>query len=359
MGSRKVVQVKGITVQRITHLTPEILVPRLGEYLVEQGYLTAQSVERALQKQKEIRLAQNDAPLLGELLIEMGLLSRQQLDQAITEYIIELRSALESSNQQLEQRVKERTAELELALTKLSELNQLKNNFIANISHELRTPLTHIKGYEELFISGEIGDLVPAQTNAMRTMIKATERLERLIEDLILFATAERAQLQLNVASFDLEEVAQSIYDQMRPNADERNISMQILIPQTVASVRGDQEKIAWVTHQFLDNAIKFTAPGGKVSLEISEDDLHVFLTVTDTGIGIPTNRIAELFEPFHQLDGSSTRRFGGTGLGLSLAKKIIDAHGARINVISELGCGSSFSFWLAKDDDFDFGAEI
>lgn len=342
--------------ERNSHLTPEILVPRLGEYLVEQGYISTRSLDTALQRQVEIRQSQNEAPLLGELLISLGVISRQQLDQAITEYVIQLRAALEDSNQQLEQRVKDRTAELELALKKLSELSQLKNNFIANISHELRTPLTHIKGYEELFISGEIGTLVPTQTNAMRTMIKATERLERLIEDLILFATSERSQLNLEVETFNVGEVAAKIYEQMKPRAEERNLDLRLLILENIPAVRGDKDKIGWVIHQFLDNSIKFTAPGGTITLEISQDEMHVFVSVIDSGIGIPTNRIAELFEPFHQLDGSSTRRFGGTGLGLALAKKIIDAHGARINVISEPGCGSSFSFWLAKDDGLEYG---
>jgi len=166
-------------------LTPEILVPRLGDYLVEQKLITPDQLTYALQQQTAIRKSQSATPLLGQLLVELGILDRAALDQAITEQVLQLRAALTENNQLLERRVQERTRELEQALERLSELNQLKSNFLANISHELRTPLTHLKGYIELLRTGDLGVLTPEQATALETIQRSTDRLGRLIEDLI------------------------------------------------------------------------------------------------------------------------------------------------------------------------------
>jgi signal transduction histidine kinase len=115
-----------------------------------------------------------------------------------------------------------------------------------------------------------------------------------------------------------------------------------------VSSVQADPEKIGWVLGQLLDNAIKFTPSGGSVTVSIKEEGNNlIHIAVTDTGIGIPTNRLIEIFEPFHQLDGSSTRHYGGTGLGLSLVRQIVEAHGSLLDVQSVEGKGSTFKFPL------------
>ncbi len=328
-------------------LTPEILVPRLGDYLVDRGLIKIEDLQRALQKQSALRKTSSEPPLLGKLLVQMGLITQSQLDAAITEQVLQFKTALQETNRQLEQRVVERTAELETALRKLSDLNQLKANFISNISHELRTPLTHLKGYEELLASGDMGPLNQQQLNALATMGKAIDRLERLIEDLILFATSERGEMQLNLQNFNVVTVCAQLLDQFGTKAKEQQLSLFLDAAENIPSVYADWEKIGWVIHQLLDNAIKFTQAGGNITIQISQVADFVEISVQDTGIGIPESRIDELFEPFHQLDGSSTRRYGGTGLGLSLAKKILEAHETKLIVRSELGKGSQFSFKL------------
>jgi len=341
-------------------LTPEILVPRLGDYLVERGFLTQEDLQAALEYQQELRERGEEVPLLGQLLVKTGRLSQALLDHAVTEYVLQLRSALEESNRQLEERVRQRTAELEHALQKLSELNQLKANFIANISHELRTPLTHLKGYHELLLYGDLGPLTEEQTRALKTMEKAINRLERLIEDLILFATSERGRLPVSIEPIDLCSLCENLAEQMRPRAKEQNLTLTLHCPNNDEPLYayGDWEKIGWVIHQLLDNAIKFTPAGGHITLAVDIMNEHVEVSVADTGIGIPASRIQELFEPFHQLDGSPTRRYGGTGLGLSLAQKIIEAHDSVISVTSELGKGSRFSFVLRRVFTVDKGGE-
>ena len=329
------------------HLTPEVLVPRLGEYLVQQGYIAKEGLNKALAYQQR-KQAKNQQTLLGETLLELKLIDRSTLNQAITEQIIQLRNALEDANRYLERRVQDRTAELQLALRKLSELNQLKANFVANISHELRTPLTHVKGYIELLVTETLGSLGEEQKKALQVAQHATTRLESLIDNLILFSQAARGELTLHLTPVNLNKVAADILNYSDQKALDRNVTLSADIKSNLPLVKVDEEKISWVILQLMDNAIKFTPAGGKVDLLIKrEADTLVKVSVADTGIGIPKNRLHELFEPFHQLDSSSTRRYGGTGLGLALVRQILDAHGSVIDVQSEEGKGTIFGFTL------------
>ena len=330
-----------------TPLTPEVLVPRLGEHLVQTGKITETDLHKALAYQKKQQKT-GQRCLLGEALMDLNLLTRREIDHAVTEQIIQLRNALEDANRFLENRVQERTAELQEALRKLSELNQMKANFVANISHELRTPLTHVKGYLELLSTGSLGALSADQMNALQVSQHATGRLESLIDSLILFSLAARGEMTLRLTPVDLNKVAGEIINYSRPKAKDRNVTLDFEIPSDIPFVQADQEKISWVFLQLVDNAIKFTPSGGRVTLSIEkESDTLMLVKVADTGIGIPTDRLEEVFEPFHQLDASPTRRYGGTGLGLALVKEIIRAHGSMVEVKSEVAKGSTFSFPL------------
>ena len=330
-----------------SQLTPEMLVPRLGEALVRGGHITEVDLQKALAYQQE-HAGQGGAMLLGQALLELKVIDQARLDQAVTEQIIQLRSALQAANRTLERRVFERTAELEAALQRLSELNQMKANFVANISHELRTPLTHIKGYIELMIADSLGPLTEEQRHAMQVSQKASNRLENLIDDLIMFSMAARGELSLKQEPLDIRRLVNVAARNATPKADERGVSVSVAASETVPQVQGDSEKIVWVLNQLLDNAIKFTPSGGRVNISLKEESSNlVMVSVTDTGIGIPANRLQEIFEPFHQLDGSSTRRAGGTGLGLSLVRQIVEAHGSLLDVGSVEGRGTTFKFPL------------
>ena len=328
-------------------LTPEVLVPRLGEYLVQQGMLTPVGLQQALIYQNQKQKAGVHC-LLGQALEDLNLLTRPQIDQAVTEQIIQLRNALEDANRFLERRVAERTSELQEALRKLSELSQMKANFVANISHELRTPLTHVKGYLELLETETLGVLNEEQKNAVQVSQRASGRLESLIDSLILFSMAARGEMTLQSAPVDLNKVAEEIINYSRAKADDRNVILLFKPQVDIPDVQADKEKISWAILQLVDNAIKFTPSRGQVSLSIEQESKAlIMVSVMDTGIGIPASRIGEVFEPFHQLDASSTRRYGGTGLGLALVREIVSAHGSVIEVQSEEGKGSRFRFPL------------
>ncbi len=329
-------------------LTPEILVPRLGAVLVDNGLISGQDLQATLDHQAELRERGIFAPL-GQVMVEMRFIDRPTLDKAVTEQILALRAALQDANYNLERRVEKRTTELQEALTKLSEVSQTKSNFVSNISHELRTPLTHIKGYLDLLVSADLGPVSPEQKRAMGIIQRSTERLERLIEDLILFSTAERGEVTLDPAPFNLGNLCLAVINRAIPRASEKKIDVQLEIGNENTTVDGDEDKIGWILTQLLDNAIKFTPSQKTVGIYLTPEEGFLRITVRDTGIGIPEDRLNEIFEPFHQLDGSSTRRYGGTGLGLALVRRIIEAHGSIIQVFSKVGQGSSFEFLLKR----------
>jgi signal transduction histidine kinase len=331
-------------------LTPEVLVPRLGEYLVRRGLISEEDLQKALAYQNEKQQCR-ERILLGQAIMDLNFLTRKQIDHAVTEQIIQLRNALEDANHFLESRVEERTAELQEALRKLSELSQMKANFVANISHELRTPLTHVKGYLELLATESLGSLTTEQRKALLISQRATGRLESLIDNLILFSLAARGEMTLRLAPVNLNKVAEEIISYSRTKADDRNVSLNFAFQPDLPYVQGDEEKISWAILQLIDNAIKFTPSGGDVTLSVQpESDTLIMVSISDTGIGIPASRLNEIFEPFHQLDSSPARRYGGTGLGLALVRDIINAHGSVIEVQSEEGKGTRFYFPLVAE---------
>jgi signal transduction histidine kinase len=327
-------------------MVPEVLVPRLGEYLIESGRITRDQLDRVILLQQNAQAA-GRTELIGQILIEQKMITRKDLDRAVTEQILQLRTALQNANASLELRVKQRTAELEAAMVKLADMNRMKANIVANISHELRTPMTHIKGYLELIAASILGPLSEDQENAVKVMQKASNRLERLIEDLLLFSDADRTEVALNLQQVDMHRLSQTLVNRVQVKVEEKHLQLRLVFDADLPKIKADEEKISWAISQLLDNAIKFTPVNGHIELRCLREDGAIRVVVKDDGIGIPADRKEEIYEPFHQLDGSSTRRYGGTGLGLALVRKIIEAHGSTIRLKSEIGQGSEFEFLL------------
>jgi len=333
----------GLGTGSLRPMSVEQLVPRLGDLLLAQGYITEAQLQEALAR----RAQGSGSRLLGQILMEMGAVTRETLDRVIARQILELQNALLQANRTLEQNVAERTAELEMALLKLTELGQLKSNIVANISHELRTPLTQIKGYVVLLAEGELGQLAAPQQEALDATLEAVKRLEQSVEGLIAYAASARGEMSLNLKSVRVAPFVDEVLQRVRPAAEQKGLRLDKRVNATQPIVLGDEEKLFWVLLQLLDNAMKFTARGGSVTLNVTDEGHRVRFAVQDTGIGIPANRLEEIFEDFRQLDGSATRRYGGTGLGLALVRRIVEAHGARVHVDSQEGRGSAFSFAL------------
>ncbi len=326
----------------------EALVPRLGERLVQAGVLTPQQLEEALAYQRKQAEKGAPPPRLGQVLVELGFVDRDTLDRVIAETILQLQEALYRANQHLEKEVAERTRQLQDALTRLSDLQRVKANFIANISHELRTPLTHIIGYLDLMGDGTLGELNENQQRALGVMRQAADRLYRLIEDLISFALLARGSVSVTMGVVEVDELVTRVTELIKPRVQAKALQFQREITPGL-SVFADGEKIGWALHHLLDNAVKFTPAGGQVTLRIWPEGEQVFFSVEDTGIGIAEEDMARIFEPFVQLEDSGVRHYGGTGLGLALVQQILGAHEVTLEVESEVGRGSRFTFALPR----------
>jgi signal transduction histidine kinase len=327
-------------------ISPEILVPRVGEYMIEQGLLDQDGLKRALAYQKECSI-RGESILLGQALLALNLVTREDLDKIITMQILKLQYALREANINLQQRVDERTQDLLQAMERLAELNHLKSNFISNISHELRTPLTHIKGYVDILAEGGLGQLNDKQQEVVEVLVRAEERLENLIEDLLQFSLASKGELTITPNPVHIDQLVGQTLDRVYKKITDKAIKLHVDVPSSLPPVTADREKIGWVLLQLIDNAVKFTPAGGLVKVHAIPNGGIVNIAVMDTGIGIPPERMDEIFEPFHQLDSSTTRRYSGTGLGLAMARRIIEAHGSRIKVESVVNKGSKFQFNL------------
>jgi len=197
-------------------------------------------------------------------------------------------------------------------------------------------------------VSESLGDVTEDQRHALEVSQKATVRLEVMIEDLIMFSMTSKGELTIKKESVDIQRLANLVINAANEKASDRDVTVHAVVEDGTSFVLADSQKIAWVLSQLLDNGIKFTPAGGRVVLGVKpEPDNLVTLSITDTGIGIPASQIEEIFEPFHQLDDSSTRKYGGAGLGLSLVRQIVEAHGSILDVQSVEGHGTTFSFPL------------
>jgi signal transduction histidine kinase len=246
----------------------------------------------------------------------------------------------------------EHNQRLTRAVSRLEELDRLKSNFLATMSHELRTPLTSVIGYAEMMVEGLAGNVSPEQREYLTTILGKADQLLGLITSVLEVSSLESGQLAIERAQLSLADLVASEVATFQPQAGRRGIAIQ-LESHGESFVLGDRRKIRQVVSSLLSNAVKFTPDRGKVGVEVRPGPLApghdndttaaVQLVVSDSGIGISREAVAKIFEPFFQVDSSSTRAFGGTGLGLTLAKAYVEAHGGRIWVDTTPGAGSTF----------------
>jgi signal transduction histidine kinase len=250
-------------------------------------------------------------------------------------------------NARLYQRLEAQAAELSRAYEELQEFDRLRTQLVQNVGHELRTPLGLIKGYVELLLEGEMGDVPDNQLAALQIMRDRTTTLARLIHNLTMLQAIPREALVL--ASVSVIDVVRNVLDEHRRSAEEAGITFSEDLPAELPRVVGDQERLELVFSHLVDNAIKFSPAGGTVTIRASANQQRISVSVIDQGIGIPAEHLGRIFERFYQVDGSASRRFGGMGIGLALVWEIVEAHGGTVEVESEPGKGSSFTITLPQ----------
>jgi signal transduction histidine kinase len=214
------------------------------------------------------------------------------------------------------------------------------------MSHELRTPLNAILGYTELILDNIYGDVPEKIKEVLERLEKNGRHLLGLINDVLDLSKIEAGQLTLALNDYSMGEVVQTVFISVEALAAEKKLELKARVPQDLSMARGDEQRIAQVLLNLLGNAIKFTQEG-EITVEVTDSDETFLVSVADTGSGLSETDQKTIFEEFQQADGSSTREKGGSGLGLSISKKIVEMHGGRIWVESNVGKGSTFRFTL------------
>ncbi len=229
-------------------------------------------------------------------------------------------------------------------ITALRKLERIRRDFVANVSHEFRTPLTAIQGFSETLIAGAIND-PNNRDRFLAIILDHSRRLARLTEDLLRLSEMDAERLELEVRRVSVTQLVESCYETAQRRAAEKSLVLSLELPDNLPDIAGDTRRLQEVLQNLLDNAIQYTLPNGKIVLSAESKNEEVILTVSDSGIGIPQSDQPRIFERFYRVDAARSREAGGTGLGLAIAKHLIEVHGGRIWVESEIGVGSSFHF--------------
>jgi PAS domain S-box-containing protein len=238
----------------------------------------------------------------------------------------------------LEARLKRKNQQLE-------ELNRLQSNFVHSVAHELRTPLTSIVGYAEFLEDGLEGPEQADKLDYVHQIQLSTQRLQRLLDDLLDFALMEAGTFKLKPETTDLAEKIREITESFRPQVAQAALKLELTLPEEPLTLVADAQRVGQVLTNFIGNAVKLTPGGGSVRVRALPTTERLRVEVADTGPGIAEADIPRLFHRFSQLEGGFRR--GGAGLGLAISKGLIEAHGGRVGVESEPGCGSTFWFEL------------
>lgn len=234
--------------------------------------------------------------------------------------------------------------EIQKTNIKLEKLEKLKSEFISIVSHELRTPLTSIKNSLEMILSGRMGEITSVQDNFLNLAKRNVDRLSGIINDLLDLSKIEAGKMEYRFEPLNILEPVKFAISTFESLAEKKNIKLSLVSKRDDYKIYGDSNRIEQVMNNLVSNAVKFTPNNGKISINIEEVDSNIKIIVEDTGIGIKKEDLPKVFDKFQQIESSLSREVGGTGLGLPIAKQLIEAHRGQLWVESEYNKGSKFS---------------
>ncbi len=232
-------------------------------------------------------------------------------------------------------------------ITREIEAERAKSEFVSNVSHELRTPLTAIKGYSDLLLSPAVGTLSEQQHRFLQIVQNNANRLVALINDLLDISRIESGRLELEIRPVQMESVIREVADMIQPQCDQKGLRLVVAAEPGVKPVLGDKKRLIQVVTNLASNACRYTPAGGQIKLALSFHDGAVRVDVVDTGIGIAPEDQAKVFQRFYRVNNPIVQEASGTGLGLPITKMLVEMHGGRMWVESEVGRGSTFTFIL------------
>jgi two-component system phosphate regulon sensor histidine kinase PhoR len=229
-------------------------------------------------------------------------------------------------------------------ITDLRKLERVRRDFVANVSHEFKTPLTAIQGFTETLLAGALDD-PQNRIRFLEIILDHSRRLARLTDDLLELSKMDAEKIDLEIRRLSVPQFVQGCVETAQRPAAEKDLRISVNLQQPIPDIAADRRRLAEVLQNLLDNALQYTPSGGQIMVSASANGNEVTFTVSDTGIGIPQADQPRIFERFYRVDAARSREVGGTGLGLSIAKHIVEAHGGRIWVESDVGQGSQFHF--------------
>jgi two-component system, NarL family, sensor histidine kinase BarA len=249
----------------------------------------------------------------------------------------------------------EKNKRLAQAVERLQETDRIKSNFLATVSHELRTPLTSVIGYSEMLLEGIAGELNPEQREYVRTVMEKGDQLLQLITGILDISRMEAGEMRFERQPFELDEIVSVALSTIAPHARRKKLQLRCELQPELPQVLGDRDKVRQVLLNLLNNAVKFTPESGTIDIKAEiaplnpakSADTGLMISVKDSGIGVPKEHHKRVFDAFYQVDNSSTREFGGTGLGLNIVKRFVEAQGGVVGITSEEGEGATFHFTL------------
>ncbi|MCZ7385779.1 MAG: ATP-binding protein [Candidatus Methanoperedens sp.] len=274
----------------------------------------------------------------------------KEADMSIRKVVLLMEDITELTR--LEEELRDSYVRLENAYAELKEEDEAKSDFISTASHELRTPLTVINSYLEMFEDGMLGELDDNQGEKFAVIRSQTDHMIRLVEDMLDTLRLESRKFKIQKQSLKLDEIAKRAVEEVSRLADLKEHTISLRINRELPRIKGDRQRIKQVFGNLLTNAIKYTPNKGKINVELKDENGHLLVSISDNGIGIAEEEHDKIFEKFYTVGGKSlTRESERMGLGLTIAKGIVEAHGGRIWVESKLNKGSTFYFTLPKGD--------
>ncbi len=230
-------------------------------------------------------------------------------------------------------------------VTRFHEMEKIKTDFVSIVSHEFRTPLTTIIVGVEMLKEGMLGDLTPRGKEVLEAIGSDCERLNRLIENLMELTRIESGTIYVEAEPTDVDDLINEAVRPMRIQAEKQEVELITDLPPDLPPVAADFNKAVWVLTNLVGNAMRYTEPGGRITVRVRQRGKRHFFSVEDTGSGIPKEHLDKIFRKYVQVSGSGKKGTGGVGLGLAIAKDIVMAHGGEIWVDSEVGKGTTFTF--------------
>jgi two-component system phosphate regulon sensor histidine kinase PhoR len=231
-------------------------------------------------------------------------------------------------------------------ISEIRRLERMRAEFVANVSHELKTPVTAVKGFAETLLEGALYNSKACE-EFVGIIGEEAERLNRLINDLLSLSRIESREMKLQLEPLELLPEIRQIVDKIKPRFQKKELALSLAASRQPVAAQADRDRLEQVLLNLLENSLMYTPSGGRVEVEVKKSEGMAVVSVSDTGIGIPPDDIPRIFERFYRVDRARSRKFGGTGLGLAIVKHIVEAHGGRVWVESEVGKGSTFYFTL------------